>query len=220
MPFTAFIFDMDGTLLDNMGFHIKTWIEFLASIGVNIDEETFTQRTVGKVNTEILRDLVDPHLTDEKLAAYSLRKEIMYRERFTPFMRAVPGLQPFLAAAWGCHIPIALATSAGRENADYVLNGLAVGKYFSAVVCAEDIRHGKPDPEIFLTAASRLGVSPINCLVFEDSPNGIEAARRAGMRAVALTTTFKKEQLAHLGGVIQVAPDYTDLNPRTLIAAA
>jgi beta-phosphoglucomutase family hydrolase len=219
MPFSAFVFDMDGTLLDNMGFHIKIWIEFLASIGVVIDKETFTRRTVGRVNPEILRDLVNSALTDEEVDVFSLRKEIMYRERFTPHMREVPGLTVFLEQTWRQCIPVALATSAGRENADYVLNGLDIAQYFSAVVVAEDIQHGKPDPEIFLKAASRLGTAPENCLVFEDSPNGLEAAHRAGMRAVALTTTFKADQLAHLNAVLQVVSDYTGLSPEKLLAS-
>lgn len=213
MPFSAFIFDMDGTLLDNMGFHIKTWIEFLASIGVAIDEPTFTRRTVGKVNAEILRELVNPDLTDEEIKAYSLKKEIMYREEFKPHMKAVPGLELFLKRAWHHGIPLALATSAGRENADFVLEGLSIARYFPVMVCAEDVHHGKPDPEIFLTAASRLGADPATCLVFEDAPYGLEAARRAGMQAVALTTTFPAERLAHLPNVLQVVPDYTSLDP-------
>ncbi len=217
MPFSAFIFDMDGTLLDNMGFHIKIWIEFLASIGVFIEEKVFIQRTVGRVNSEILRDLVNPALTDDEVAAYSLRKEIMYRERFKPHMKAVPGLHDFLERASRLHIPLALATSAGRENADFVLRGLQIEDYFSSIVCAEDIQHGKPDPEIFLTAANRLGVSPEMCLVFEDSPTGLEAADRAGMRAIALTTTFSADKLSHLNGVLQVVPDYNSLAVQRLV---
>ena len=218
MPFSAFIFDMDGTLLDNMGFHIKIWLEFLASIGVIIDEQTFFQRTVGRVNSEIIRALVDPALTDEEVAAYSLRKEIMYRERFTPHMKAVPGLHDFLEGAARARIPMALATSAGRENADYVLKGLQIEGYFSSIVCEEDIPRGKPDPEIFLTAAHRLGIAPEFCLVFEDSPTGLEAAFQAGMRAIALTTTFTADKLSHLPAVLQVVPDYSGLAPEKLAA--
>lgn len=157
--------------------------------------------------------MVNPDLTDEEIKAYSLKKEIMYREEFKPHMKAVPGLELFLKRAWHHGIPLALATSAGRENADFVLEGLSIARYFPVMVCAEDVHHGKPDPEIFLTAASRLGADPATCLVFEDAPYGLEAARRAGMQAVALTTTFPAERLAHLPNVLQVVPDYTSLDP-------
>ena len=216
MLFAAFIFDMDGTLLDNMGFHFKIWTEFLGSLGVTIDEPTFARRTVGRVNAEILRELVSPDLTDEEVKAYSLIKERLYREAFTPHMKAVPGLELFLERARRDHIQLALGTTANQDNVAYVLEGLAIARYFPVVVCSEDIRHGKPDPEIFLTAASRLGADPAACLVFEDAPYGLEAAHRAGMQAVALTTTFPPERLAHLPGVRRVVADYTGLDPASL----
>jgi HAD superfamily hydrolase (TIGR01509 family) len=216
MSFSAFIFDMDGTLIDNMGFHSNIWIEFLASHGVQITPEMFASRTVGKINAEILREFIGPHLTAGQIAALSLGKEELFRERFRPHIKEVPGLRAFLEAARGCAIPAALATSAGIDNARYILQGLGVESFFSVVVTAEDITRGKPDPEIFLIAARRLGLIPGTCLVFEDSPMGLEAAHLAGMRAVALATTFPAAKLETHPAVLRVVPDYTGLDAHLL----
>jgi beta-phosphoglucomutase family hydrolase len=211
MPYQACIFDMDGTLVDNMGFHHVIWSEFLASIGSPTDPETFYRRTVGKVNSEILRDLVRPDLTDAEVAAYSLRKEELYRARFKPSQAVVPGLVDYLHRLRAAGLPLALATSAGRENVAFVLRELGIEGVFAALVTAEEITRGKPDPEIFLLAAERLGVAPAACLVFEDSPSGLEAAHSAGMRSIALTTTFPAERLRGCPGVLRVVENYLGL---------
>ncbi len=211
MPYSAYIFDMDGTLVDNMGFHIKIWTEFLASIGAPTDEEYFFQRTVGKINAEILREFVRPDLTDAQVAEYSLGKEQLYRKRFLPLLTEIPGLSDFLRKVSAAGMPVALATSAGMDNVKFVLEGLGIAPYFCKIVSADEVINGKPDPEIFLKAAGKLGVNPPDCLVFEDSPSGLEAAFRAGMQAVALTTTFPAEKLRGQPAVIRIVPDYTGL---------
>ena len=214
MSFSAYIFDMDGTLVDNMGFHVTIWTEFLASLGAPVDRETFYRRTVGKVNAEILRDLYRADLSDAEIEDLSRRKEQLYRQRFAPLIaqKAVPGLREFLQKAHQDGISMAVATSAGLENTRFILEGLSIATYFSALVTSEDVRRGKPDPEIFLIAAQKLGVPPEACLVFEDSPAGLEAAHRAGMRSVALSTTFTPDQLTGRPGVLLVAPDYTAID--------
>ena len=211
MNYSAYIFDMDGTLVNNMGVHIQIWVEFLTSIGHPIDTETFYRRTVGKVNAEILREFVRPDLTDAEVGVYSLQKEELYRRRFRPLLKEIPGLSAFLRRARASGMPMALATSAGMDNVQFVLRGLGIEEYFSAVVSADEVVNGKPDPEIFLKAAAKLSVAPGECLVFEDSPSGLEAAHRAGMRAVALTTTFTADKLEGRPGVIRIVPDYVGL---------
>jgi beta-phosphoglucomutase len=171
----------------------------------------FSQRTVGKVNSEILREFVRPDLTDAEIAAYSLRKEKLYRQRFRPQLKEIPGLSAFLARVHAAGMPVALATSAGSDNVEFVLDGLGIARYFSALVSADEVVNGKPNPEIFLKAAGKLGVNPADCLVFEDSPSGLQAAYRAGMHAVALTTTYTADRLADQPAVIRIVPDYTGL---------
>ncbi len=211
MHYSAYIFDMDGTLVNNMWFHIRIWTEFLASIGSPTDEETFSHRTVGKINSEILRDFVRPDLTDAEVAAYSMRKEEIYRDQFRSQLVEIPGLSDFLRKVNAAGMPVALATSAGMDNAEFVLDGLGIAQCFTALVTADEIINGKPDPEIFLKAAEKLGVSPSGCLVFEDSPSGLQAAYRAGMQAVALTTTYPAEKLRDQPAIIRIVNDYTGL---------
>ena len=213
MEFKAFIFDMDGTLVDNMGVHTQIWVEFMQTFGIAIDPVEFTNRTLGKVNPEIFRHYIDPNMPDERIEELSAYKERLYRERYLPDLKGVAGLHEFLGACQSRGIPMAVATSARIENVTYVLEGIAVKPYFAAVVSAEDITNGKPDPEIFLTAAGRLGVDPAACLVFEDSPLGIEAARRAGMHAVALATTYPTSRFEEEERVLKIAPDFTVFKP-------
>jgi beta-phosphoglucomutase family hydrolase len=211
MAYSAYIFDMDGTLVNNMGVHADVWTELLASLGHPTERETFIHRTIGKVNSEILREFVSPDLSDAEIATLSRRKEELYRQRFRPLLKEVPGLHRYLELVAAQGIPMALATSAGRENVNYVLEGLGIQAFFRVQVTADEVINGKPDPEIFLKAAGELEVAPEKCLVFEDSPSGLEAARRAGMPAVALTTTYPAEKLSGQPAVMRIIPNYVDL---------
>jgi len=130
----------------------------------------------------------------------------------------MPGLVEFLQQARAAGMRLGVATAANWENVEFVLRGIGLRDAFDTIVTADDITRGKPDPEIFLIAAQRLGVSPARCLVFEDSLMGIEAARRAGMDSVALTTTISAQKFASLSGVKLSAGDYCMLSPATLTA--
>ena len=220
MSFTAFIFDMDGTLLDNMPAHTQIWMAFLDGLGFPMDPEQFNRFSPGRTNAEILREMIGPHLTDEEVLRLSDRKEVLYRQHFGPLMKPTEGLVVFLESARAAGVPMAVASSAGCENIRFHLEGLGLGAYFSILVGSEDIQNGKPDPEIFLKAAERLGVDPRSSLVFEDTPAGLEAARRAGMRAVALTSTYPAEQLEMNPAVLWVEADFSNLDVRELLESA
>jgi beta-phosphoglucomutase family hydrolase len=217
MTFRAFLFDMDGTLLDNMAVHMQIWVEFLAGKGVKIGVEQFNKFAAGRTNAEILRELVGPHLTEEEIFTLSDQKEELYRAHFRPLMKPAEGLVVFLEKARSGGVAMAVASSAGCENIRFHLQGLGLEGYFSILVGSEDIKNGKPDPEIFLKAAERLGVAPDDCLVFEDTPAGLEAAHRAGMSAIALTATYPQERLASLPAVLRVEPDFCELDPLVLL---
>jgi len=139
------------------------------------------------------------------------------RNLIAPIYKPVRGLMAFLDQARAMGIPMALATSAGQQNISLVLDGLGFRDYFAVVVGAEDIQNSKPHPEMFLTAARRLGILPQSCLVFEDSPVGIEAARRAGMRTVVITTFLDPKELQGAAGILQAVPDFTHREARRLI---
>jgi beta-phosphoglucomutase len=158
-------------------------------------------------------------LSDADIAALEERKESLFRALCRTGVQPIAGLIPFLAESGRLGISMAVATAAGRVNREFVLNGLGIASHFTAVVGPEDVQCGKPHPEIFLKAAARLGVHPTRCLVFEDALSGIEAAGRAGMKTVALTTSFDAQEFQDHPAVIYIARDYTHLQPHTLMSA-
>jgi beta-phosphoglucomutase len=213
----AFLFDMDGTLADTMPFHLRAWIALLGERGIQVEPEAFLRQTAGQTNREICDRTLGLRLTDAELADFEERKESAFRDLCRPHLAPIAGLRPFLDASRNLSIPLAVATSACRANRDLVLEGLGLAPYFAAVVGVEEIQRGKPDPEIFLKAADRLGVEPGGCLVFEDALTGVEAASRAGMRAVALATILAPAEFEGRPGVIRVVRDYAGLEPEELI---
>jgi beta-phosphoglucomutase family hydrolase len=218
--FKVFIFDMDGTLVDNAGVHTQVWLQMFAELGVPITAREFHRQTSGKKNPQILRQVLGPDLSDSEIARYAERKESLYRTAYRPHLRLVDGLEKFLAEARRLGVPMAVATSAERVNIDFVLDGLGIRPYFCAVIGSEEVKQGKPHPEAFLTAAQEMGVAAEHCLVFEDSLTGIEAACRAGMKAIAVATTVDAAEFQGLPTVIRVVKDFTTLGPRALLEIA
>ena len=213
----AFIFDMDGTLIDNMRYHTEAWRTLIEENGHQFDERRFLVETAGQTNREIIPGVFGA-MSNERLSELALRKEELYREAYLPYRRPVPGLVPFLEAAQELGIRMGVATAASPANMAFILDGLDLRKYFEAFTTAADVRRGKPDPEIFLLSAERLGVEPANSIVFEDAFFGFEAAKRAGMIAVGLTTVNSGEDIMRTGSVVEVHADYTDLRPDELIS--
>jgi len=213
----GFIFDMDGTIVNNMRYHMKAWLELFEELGVSMAAEEFNRRLSGRTNPEILKRATGGTLSEEKIENLATKKEARYREIYQPHMELVPGLDHFLDQAQDQRIPMAVATSAPGPNITYILDRLHIRPYFLAVVGAEDVTHSKPHPEMFLTTADRLTLPPANCIVFEDSLAGVEAARRAGMPTVALTTTHGTEEFRESAGVILATPDFTTLTPDILL---
>lgn len=213
----AFIFDMDGTLVDNMRFHTEAWRTLIEENGMEFDERRFLVETAGQTNREIIPSVFGA-MSNERLAELALRKEELYREAYLPQRKPVPGLLEFLDEAVELGIRLAVATAASPANMAFILDGLALRKYFDAIATAADVKRGKPDPEIFLLSAERLGVEPTNAIVFEDAFFGFEAAKRAGMTAIGLTTVNPAEEIMRTGSVAEAHADYTALHAGDLIA--
>ena len=190
----VFIFDMDGVIVDNAEWHLKAFAEFGKRHGLVKKKEDYT-RYFGNTNQTIMDSLFNTQLSPDKLNALAKEKEIIYRELYRPFIKPVQGLPVFLKNASERAIPIALATSAPPENVDFTLNSTGLKKYFSIISDASMVKHGKPDPEIYLLTAAKLGVHPSDCIVFEDSIAGIQSALSAGMRVIGVATTHKPEEL-------------------------
>jgi len=190
----AAVFDMDGTLVDNMHVHRDAWRLFLERKGMPFDEEQYHRNNTGTI-TEIIPRFF-PEATDPAEAyRLGMEKEAVYRETYRGRVEPLPGLVAFLDALRKAEIRIALATAADRGNIDFTLDELGIRDRFDALVGSEDVQRGKPHPDVYLRAAERLGIEPPHCLAFEDSHSGIQAALAAGMRVVGMVTTHTRGEL-------------------------
>jgi beta-phosphoglucomutase family hydrolase len=217
----AFIFDMDGTLIDSMPFHEKAWDVMLPELGVTIDRREFFTWSAGLTNKEIFPRLLGRALSADELAQLADRKELIYRTLYAPTMCLMPGALELLHAAPRANIKIAMGTAAPPENVALIVDGLQLHAHFPIIVGGADVTHGKPNPEVFIKAAAKLSTAPEHCVVFEDTPAGIEAAFRAGMRCVAITTTLSATEihaLPNTSHLIAAVPDFHDTAVLQLIA--
>jgi len=214
----AFIFDMDGTIVDNMAFHTKSWLEFFARRGKEYDPDAFFRETAGAQGREILRERLGPDIPDDEIAVLAQEKDVLYREMYGPHRAAIRGFEAFVTQADAQGVALAVATSAPPKNIVFTLDELDLRRHFAAVVGAADVKQGKPHPDVFLKAAEKLGMDPADCVVFEDAPMGVEAARRAGMRAVVITSTLPAEDFKAFDNVIAVVGDYDQISVDELLA--
>ena len=210
LPVAALIFDMDGTMIDSMPWHRHSWVEFAKRHALQVDPEDLMRRTTGRTGHECMTELFQRELPAELSAAYVLEKESIYRELFTPVFAEVSGFSPFLRSAQRRGLKVGVGTAGDRHNMAFAYANLRLPQAPLASVGGDEGLRGKPEPDIFLEVARRLGVLPEQCIVFEDAPFGIEAARRAGMRAVGICTGHSAEQLAG-PHVITSAPNYVEL---------
>ena len=210
MRTAALIFDMDGTMVDSMPWHAKSWVEFTRRHGIAIEVEDLLARTTGRNGHECMRELFAREIEEQESLRLVHEKESIYRELFAPVFAEVAGFRAFARQAAGKGLKIGVGTAGDRHNIAFAFSHLALEPAPHAVVGGDEGLPGKPEPAIFLEAARRMGVDPADCIVFEDAPFGIEAARRAGMRAVAICTSHTPQQLAGPHVVAQVR-DYHPL---------
>ena len=192
----AFIFDMDGTMIDSMGHHRRSWIEFARHHELEIEIEDLMRRTTGRTGAECMNELFGREFSREESWALIAHKERLYRDMFAPEFREVAGFRAFAAQADAQGLAIGVGTAGDRHNIAFAMRHLAMNPAPQAIVGGDEGLAGKPDPAIFLEVARRLNVEPQYCVVFEDAPFGIEAARRAGMAAVAVCTSHRAQDLA------------------------
>jgi HAD superfamily hydrolase (TIGR01509 family) len=201
---------MDGTLVDSMPAHARSWETFTRRHGIAMPVDEVLRRTTGRTGVECIRELMGSQVDDAEAMALIGEKEAIYRALLTREFRAVAGVREAMAAARRAGLQVAVATAGDQHNIAFTLGHLALPQPPDAVVGGDEGLPGKPSPDLFLEAARRLGRAPAECLVFEDAPFGIEAARRAGMRAIAICTTHSAEELSGDHVVAQVA-DYRPL---------
>jgi beta-phosphoglucomutase len=195
-PRGAVIFDMDGVMVDTGQQHYAAWQRLFAEMGREEPSKAEFCVTFGMRNPELLRLFFGPNLADDKVEELGRKKEAYYRELVREQVKPALGLLPLLRELKGRGFKVAVGTSAPRENIELVLGVLGITEEMDAVVGGADVARGKPAPDTFLLAAERCGVPPERCLVIEDAPAGLAAARAAGMRCIGVTGTSPREALS------------------------
>jgi beta-phosphoglucomutase len=209
-PFEAVLFDMDGVVVDNMPLHRQIWAEFAGRLGVHPTEAEL-RALDGRRAVDIIEALFGAGRPDEEVARMSAEREALYHGRLaTAELPAVPGVRAFLDELGRLGVPRVLATSAVPVNVEAVMSRLGLAGCFEAVVTAVDVTRGKPDPEIYKTAAARVGADPARCLVVEDALPGVMAGKAAGATCLGLSTSEPPERLLAAGADV-VAADFTAL---------
>lgn len=186
------IFDMDGVLVDNRDVHVRSFAAWADQNGVAMPDD-FLNSYFGMGNADIFSALMGCELSVQAVAQYGSEKESIYREMYRSEIRPLSGLVDLLEKLTDRGVKIAVGSSAMRKNVEFVLEGCGIGRFFSAIADGDQVRHAKPAPDIFLLAASLMGLQREECFVFEDAFVGIRAARTAGMPVGVLTTTYPSD---------------------------
>jgi beta-phosphoglucomutase len=211
------IFDLNGTMINDMEFHIRAWTDILnTELNAGLSPEQVKSQMYGKNSELLVRVFGEGKFTEDEMDWWSIEKEKKYQKAYRPHLRLIPGLEDLLKRARDKNIPMAIGSAAIPFNIDFILDQLDIRKYFSAIVSADDVQVSKPDPETFLKAAGLLNTGPAACLVFEDAPKGVEAADRAGMPCVVLTTMHSRYEFPASDFIIEFIEDYTDPFIRSL----
>lgn len=197
------IFDHDGVLVDTLKFHQDAWVAMGRETGVPITAEVVLE-TFGMTNAAILRKLLGEDLTDSEVLAFSDRKEAIYRDLARGRLGLMHGVRGFLDAMTANGAVLAIGSSGVRANLELTVAECGLDGRFRAIVAGEDVTRGKPDPQVFLLAASRAGVDPSRSIVFEDAPVGVRAAKAAGMQAVGVTSSHDAQALWDAGADVVV----------------
>jgi len=211
LPVKGFIFDLNGTMIDDMQYHINAWYHLLNDeLGANLDYNQVKSQMYGKNEELLVRVFGKGYFTKREMDRLSLEKEKRYQKDYQPKLALIKGLPELLEKAHQKNILMAIGSAAIPFNIDFVLDNLHIRQYFKAIVSAEDVRKSKPDPETYMKAASLLQLSTADCLVFEDAPKGVESALNAGMKCLVITTMHKREEFSAYSNILSFIQDYTD----------
>ena len=207
----ALIFDLNGTMINDMEFHIRAWTEILnADLKAGLSPEQVKSQMYGKNSELMVRVFGEGRFSQDEMEFWSVEKEKRYQQAYRPHLQLIKGLDQFLGKVQEVKIPMAIGSAAIPFNIDFILDHLKIRKYFNAIVSADDVKISKPHPETFLKAAALLNTEPAACLVFEDAPKGVEAAGQAGIPCVILTTMHNRNEFPEPDGVLKFIKDYTD----------
>ena len=216
----AFLFDLNGTMIDDMDFHARVWEDILNNqLGASLSSEEVKLQMYGKGEEMLVRVFGEGRFTIKEMQDITFEKEKQYQKLFLPHLKLINGLDAFLEKYHQKGIKMAIGSAAIMFNIDYVVNGLDLRKYFPVTISADDVEKSKPDPETFLTCAENLGVKPEECVVFEDNPKGVESALRGGMKAVVITTMHEEHEFNDMPNILKFIKDYEDPFLDTLLSS-
>lgn len=208
---------MNGTMIDDMAYHELAWHDVLVNqLNAPLTREQLKLQLYGRHDEMFYRIFGESKFTRAEIEEISARKEQRYRAEFLPNLKLIKGLDSFLDRSNRQGVALSIGTAAPPANVDFVLDNLNIRHYFPVIIGQDDVRASKPDPEVFLKAAKRMNLLPEDCLVFEDAPKGIEAAKRAGIDAVAITSFHTPHELKN-DNVIATISDYSDAALKALI---
>ena len=190
----AVLWDMDGVIADTGTYHLQAWQVVFSERGFNYSDEDF-RRNFGQRNDTIIKKVTGGSLSQAEVEAIAAEKEEVYRQRVARNIKPLPGAVELIKSLKGHGIKMAIASSAPLENVQLIIRGLDIADYFQAIVWGREVTEGKPSPQVFLLAAKRLKIEPANCVVIEDAVAGVTAAKRAGMKCVAVTNTRPRTKL-------------------------
>lgn len=220
MKYEAFLFDMNGTMIDDMHYHGNAWFNILNNdLGAGMSAEEVKSHMYGKNDELFVRIFGEGRFSKAEMDKWSMQKERAYQEAFRLDLKLIDGLDAFLEKAKEHKVKMAIGTAAIPFNVDFVLDNLNLRDYFEAIVTADDVATSKPHPEVFTRCADLLQAGYARCVVFEDSPKGVEAAHKAGMDAVVILTYHTKGEFSHLPNVLMYVNDYTDKQLDRLFSA-
>ena len=209
------IFDMDGTLIDNTPYHFKSWQALYKKYGKGeVSKETYYTSISGVPVLETIRRVFGEGRDEAQLKALLNEKEELYRQLYAPYLSPINGLVNFLTELKNAGVKMAMGTSATQEDIDFVFNKIPIEADFDAVINSTMVTKPKPDPQVFLKAAEKLGIPPEKCVVFEDSLAGVKAANSAGMKVAGITTGHTAAELQPVNLVIN---DYSDLTVQKMV---
>lgn len=207
----GFIFDLNGTMINDMEYHTRAWHDIInVDLKKELSYEAVKKEMYGKNHEVLTRIFGAQKFTKAEMDTLSFDKEKRYQKAYLPELALISGLKAFLEKAEQLGIKMAIGSAAINFNIDFVLDGLDIRNYFDAVVSADDVVTSKPDPETFLKCAEKLMLHPSECIVFEDAPKGVESALNAGMKSIVLTTTHEVDEFSAYPNIIGFIDDYNN----------
>ena len=213
----AILWDLDGVLVDSTDIHFQSWLMALEGYGISLSRDTFIHY-FGQSPDDVTAGILGPNLDPDIRAEIRCRKNTFFDRLVPQVARPMPGAIEWVKNLSG-NIPQAVATSASYQQATQMLDIIGLANYFQTVITSSDVR-GKPAPDVFLKAAQDLNVKPVHCLVIEDSPSGVEAARNGGMKIIAVCTTNSAESLSNADLILQDLTKLTTNHIKTLFPKA